>query len=167
MVRKVLDEHLVISEAKNYHEELEIDRSMAIYVKLQQSKLRLLDTNSTFQMLPLKPGRAISTRILAYHLSLLVSSTAPSTILEIKCRICSKAINRKRNEAACRSTHSKRKSFKCLWLLLRWAGMFNKYYCWIGKRTNSIWSPSVTMPIFREILNQICIKGIKNKYLYK
>ena len=70
---------------------------MGVYVKMQQSKLKICEAKSTFDLLPLKPGSHDSSRLLPYHSSLAEALSVDSAVkTNISCRICEKSIERKK-----------------------------------------------------------------------
>ena len=76
---------------------------MVVYVKMINSQLRIV-----FDLLPVKSGHG-SSRLLPYHSSLSDASSFESSEGDnIKCKICEKLINKKKNEAARGRTYFER-----------------------------------------------------------
>ena len=96
MEGKVIDENLLVNIPKNIDEEITIDGSMVVYVKMMQSKLPLSDAKRVFDILPTKLNHG-SSRLVPYHSQLSETPCIEATEdVKIPCKICEKEVDRKK-----------------------------------------------------------------------
>ena len=92
---KLRNDKLCVNECKNNKEEITIDGTYAVYVKMQESMLRTSEVKTLMEHLPIQDGKNF--KLLPYHSTLTETCDISDTSQKkVDCKICKKKISRKK-----------------------------------------------------------------------